>query len=418
MTGLGLWRPCGLKARGLWSCLFAGMILVLSSQATAYDPALKWWTMTTDHFLIHYHDGERELARRLAVDAEQALEKISTRLGHMPEDRIVIVLTDFTDSANGSSSVLPYNLVNILASLPGDMSVLNDTDDHIRIVITHELTHTVHMDTVTSIPHWINMVLGRTLYPNGAQPGWFTEGLAVQTESALSSAGRIRSSLFRMYLRTAALADRFATLDEMGGVPHQWPQATVWYLYGGFFMQYLTERFGYDAIRKLSLKMSGMLIPWSLNLVAKQVLGQGYPELYRQWRKKVFKNATDTLAMISKEGITAFRPITRRGQIQWEPRVSPGSSQILYFSAPTDGWPCLKLVGTDGKDDRCLVQVNSDGGAAITADGSRIIFSQAHIEKQFYVYSDLYCLELETGSVHRLTPRTQGPRTGRGCIRA
>ncbi len=378
-------------------------MLFFSARSEAYDPDLRWWTITTEHFIIHYHDGENDLAQRVAKDAEQALEKISRRLGHMPQGRIVIVVTDFTDSANGSSTVLPYNLVNVIAALPDDMSVLNDMDDHIRILITHELTHTVHMDTVAGLPHWINLVLGRTIYPNGAQPGWFTEGLAVQTESALSSAGRIRSSLFRMYLRTAALADRFSTLDEMGGVPRKWPQATTWYLYGGFFVQHISESFGYKSLSRLSAKMGSMLIPWSLNLVAKDVLGENYPQLFKQWRKKVYSQAQESLSKIRRAGITAFTPITSKGQIQWAPKVSPGSSQILYFSAPADGWPCLRLVGTDGKDDRCLLEVNSDGGACFLPDGNKIIYSQVEIEKQFYAYSDLFSLDLESGDTRRLT---------------
>ncbi len=382
------------------TCLLA---CLLCGPAAAYDPALAWKTIKTAHFAIHFHTGTDELAARVAALAEEAFARVAGALEHAPAGRIQLVISDHTDSANGSAGVLPYNQVNVLASPPADLSVLNDYDDYLWILLVHEITHIVHMDTVHGLPRIINMVFGRTAFPNGAQPVWFTEGMAVHMESAFSSAGRIRSSLFLMYLRTAALAGTIPTIDQLSGLMKDWPQGTAPYLYGSFFIDYIARRFGETSLADLSHKMGGMLVPWTLNIVARDVLGLDYPTLYRQWTDTVRARAGRTLAELQRDGLTPFRPLTRRGHYQGHPRVSPGSGQVLYFSSPTDDWPSLRLVNKLGHNDHQLLEVNGDGGASFLPDGKGVVFSQSEVVDQFYVVFDLYLLDLESGQVRRLT---------------
>jgi hypothetical protein len=387
--------------------LLLSILILLSARpaARAYDPSLRWWTLNTPHFQIHYHEGTYHLAVKVARDAEAALEQISAVLHHVPDGPIQLVITDHTDSANASAQVIPYNIVHLLASAPEDLSQLGDYDDYVRIALVHELAHLVHMDTVSGLPAAVNWILGRTAYPNGAQPGWFTEGLSIHFESSLSTAGRMRSSLFSMYLRTAALAGVFPGIDQVSGYMKDWPQGTASYLYGGFFLDYLVRRFGEQALSDLSHHMGGMVVPWTLNVVARRELGIDYVTLWDQWKQEVISGARSRLARLEAEGLTPYLKLTRRGQHQRRPRVSPGSGQVLYYSAPTNRWPALRLVGIDGSGDHQLFEVNSEGGAAFTPGGKRIVFSQREVTEQFYVFFDLYSFDLATGRTDRLTHR-------------
>jgi len=377
------------------------VLTALAARATAYDPSLRFETIETSHFEIHFHDGTRELAQRVANMAEEAFKLVAAALEHIPESRIQIVLTDHTDSANGWASVLPYNRVALYASPPGYLSELGDYDDYMWILITHELVHIIHMDTVSGIPAVINLVLGRTAFPNGAQPTWFTEGLAVHYETRFSSAGRIRSSLYRMYLRTAALAGVFPGLDQVSGVMKDWPQGNAPYLYGSFFVRYLTQRFGETSLADLSHHMSGMLVPWTLNIVARKEIGQDYPTLYEDWKQSVERETRATLARLQLEGLTPFEFLTRRGQHQRRPRVAPGSHRVLSYRAPVDRLPTLRLI--DENQDRLLFEVNGNSGAAFTPDGQAIVFSQPQIVDEFYAVNDLYIHHLANGKTRRIT---------------
>src|SRR5262249_17687597 len=117
-----------MKAR--WT----GLLLVLAvstapRSAYAGDPSLRWRTIQTEHVRIPFYQGEELAARALAVRAERAHRILAPLLGHVPTRPTHIVLSDEVDTANGSASVLPYNLIHLFASGPESESVLNDFHD-------------------------------------------------------------------------------------------------------------------------------------------------------------------------------------------------------------------------------------------------------------------------------------------------
>src|SRR5262249_28417555 len=150
------------------------------------------------------------IATRVATLAEKIYERVSSGLGYAPRQATEIVLTDDSEDANGSAIALPLNTIRLFVSAPDDLSPLGDYDDWYTELVTHEYTHIAHTDNISGVPSIVNAVLGKTLAPNQVQPRWILEGLAVVSESQNTSAGRIRSNLFDMYLRADVLADRIA----------------------------------------------------------------------------------------------------------------------------------------------------------------------------------------------------------------
>ena len=72
----------GLRAR---ICAGAAAVLVAVSATSAlgserYDPRLRFRTITTPRFDIHFHQGEEAIAKRLAAVAEQVATEIRTKL--------------------------------------------------------------------------------------------------------------------------------------------------------------------------------------------------------------------------------------------------------------------------------------------------------------------------------------------------
>src|SRR4051812_24287471 len=87
--------------------------------ASAYPPSLHWRTITTEHFSIHYHQGEEELASRAAVYAENAYTRLVPMMGWQPSGRTDLILADHVDLSNGSASPFPSNRVEIYVTPPG-----------------------------------------------------------------------------------------------------------------------------------------------------------------------------------------------------------------------------------------------------------------------------------------------------------
>src|SRR5690242_11303094 len=126
----------------------AAMLGAWAQAAWAGDPALDWYTIESPHFVIHYYAPNHDAAVRVARVAEHAHDLLVPVMEWEPEQRTHIVLTDDTDSENGSATVLPYNVVTLFLTAPDPTSSLADYDDYLGILITHEYTHILHMENI------------------------------------------------------------------------------------------------------------------------------------------------------------------------------------------------------------------------------------------------------------------------------
>src|SRR5688572_30255656 len=183
-------------------------------------------------------------------------------MGHSPKGKTEIVLQDVAESANGSASALPYNAIRLLVTAPEDLSPLGDVDDWYYELLTHENTHVLHTDNIHGIPSLVNLVLGKTLAPNQVQPRWILEGYGVYMESARTSAGRLRNSMWDMFMRTDVLEDNVASIDQVSNSVRRWPQGNLFYLYGSQFISWIAETYGEEALRKMARDYGGQLVPW------------------------------------------------------------------------------------------------------------------------------------------------------------
>src|SRR4030095_5676518 len=101
-------------------------------------------TIETDHFVLHYYAPLGDVARCIAVVAERAHRNLAPALDHEPRGKTLIVVVDDTDSANGFASTLPRNAIQLYATAPNSFSELDDHDDWLYGLISHEYTHILH----------------------------------------------------------------------------------------------------------------------------------------------------------------------------------------------------------------------------------------------------------------------------------
>jgi hypothetical protein len=92
------------------------------------DPALRWRTLQTEHFEIHFAEAEREQAHLAARTAERLYLRTTRLLDWQPRERTHVVLLDSSDFANGFASPLPYNFATIFLSPPDDGELLQNGD--------------------------------------------------------------------------------------------------------------------------------------------------------------------------------------------------------------------------------------------------------------------------------------------------
>ena len=95
----------------------------------------------------------------------------------------------------------------------------------LRLVLTHELAHTVHLEEARGLWGFGRKLFGRApfLFPNSLAMSWMIEGLATYEETELTAFGRGRNPDSQMVLRMAALEGRFPKEDQAIYALDAWP---------------------------------------------------------------------------------------------------------------------------------------------------------------------------------------------------
>jgi hypothetical protein len=410
--------------RVLASTALALAALALPGRAEAVgDPDLEWWTLHTPNFRVHYPRDLEPIASRVAALSEKIHERLTGPLGYAPKSGTEIVITDNTDSANGSATALPYNIIRLFVTAPDDLSPLGDYDDWMLELITHEYTHILHIDNISGVPAVVNAILGKTLAPNQIQPRWIIEGFAVVEETEHTSAGRLRSSLFDMYLRADVLEDNIARLDQISSYPHRWPQGNLWYLYGSRFLGWISQMYGKDTMSAVSADYGASVIPWGINRAIRRVTGKTYPELYEGWKAHIKSGYADQMREVERRGLREGTRLTHHGRSVSYPRFVPAAAraggkgeEIVYYRSDYNergGIYRFELGELQGekRDEELVARTNGTSVSAFTPAGDLVIESSS-VWKNVYARGDLFMVPRGTTSPNGEEPERKRLTTG------
>src|SRR6185295_16280065 len=269
-----------------FAAFFGSILLACSLGAAAQvfsfwsaNPNLRWRTLNTDHFSVHFSEARREDARLTAAAAEKIYPRITNQLGWEPRSRTEVLLLDSFDLSNGFATPLPFNYTGIFLTPPDDGELLQNRE-WLEMVLVHEFTHIVHIDKVRGLPLLWRNVFGRDLpaFPNAIQPTWIIEGLAVFNESdAAQSHGRLGNTHFEGMMR-AEVARGLRSLAEITADGRGFPLNRA-YLYGGYFFAFLRERYGDAAIFEFVNSYSGKLLWYPVDSNPERATGKTMTEL-------------------------------------------------------------------------------------------------------------------------------------------
>lgn len=393
--------------RARWVALACALwVASWATRASAGDPYLRWYTVVTPHFRVHYHGGLEDLAQRTANSAESVYQRLVPQLGWAPKQVTEVVITDDTDSANGSAATLPYNVVRLFATAPDDMSPLGEYDNWINELVTHEYTHILQIDNTSGLPAIGNAIVGKTYAPNQAQPRWILEGLAVVMETAHTSGGRLRSSQFDMFLRADVFDQRLARIDQISNPARRWPGGNLWYLYGANFIGWIVDTYGPNTYAAVAADYGASVIPWGINRAIRRVTGRTYEDLYEGWRVHLERKYEAQRQAVLTRGLREGRRLTHRGFSAATPVYMPncGPTQgrrVVYARDDGHTTAGFYAIDPDAKDpdDTARLLVRSGGhGLAVDRDCS-LYFDNTAPSNRFYYFGDLF----------RQPPNTRSP---------
>lgn len=385
----------------LAALLLGGLCASSLQAALSHDPTLHWRTLTTEHFEIHFHDGEKKLAHNVANLAEQAHIKLTAPLNWQPATRTQIILTDRFDYSNGSATPIPRNQMNIIVTPPGSDSSINDYNNWLNTLLTHEYTHILHLDKNRGLPAGLQKVFGRLplLFPNVLQPPWFIEGLATYYETDHAShIGRGQSTQFRMLMRME-VEYGIKPIHQANQPLETWPMNTVRYLYGVYFYQFVAARYGDEKVRELVEQYSDNLIPFMINTNSRKVLDANLSKLWDEFEQYLRDDFGSEIKRIRQRGETPTQRLTDYGYFTGMAQVA--SNGDVYF------------LRDDKQSEPRLMRLRRGEAAQEIGDmrsryfdlhpEAGIIVAELDATRSTNIFSDLYHIDPNSGKKTQLT---------------
>jgi len=309
-------------------------------------PELDWKTIETEHFLVHYHNGEERTGKEVAYIAEQIYKPITDLYQHKPDQKVSIVLRDYDDYSNGESYFYDNKIVIWASNLDFE---LRGVHPWLQNVVSHEFTHIVQIQTAMKLGRRIPGIYFQWLgyeaerrpdvlygYPNVlvsyplsafVVPSWFAEGTAqFQSNLQYDTWDTHRDMILRMYM--------------LAGKPLSWEEMAVFgktslgnessYNAGFSIVRYIAQRYGADKLRQISDNLS-TLFRVTIDGAIEKALGITGQQLYDEWKHDETL-AYDSVAQAIRPSLKQGDLIEKEGFGNFYPAFSPDGSKIAYIS--------------------------------------------------------------------------------------
>lgn len=365
-----------------------------SSFSASLPPRYRFKTLQAGRVKVHFHAEVEAPARRTMALVLEILPRLEERYRVLVPS-LDVVVHDASDSPNGLATSFPYPFVEIrTASFDGAES--GPTESWLRMVVTHELTHIVHIEQAGGIYGLARHIFGRSpfLFPDALQPSFFIEGLAVREETRGTAFGRGRHTFTRMLVDEAARGGKLGRIDQATLGLDVWPFGNAPYLFGEAFLKYIEQSYGEGSPRDIAIAHGRSFHPFLDELTFRDVLKKRLTPL---WGEFAARRAL---------GLRPPAPpvlLTTRGVLQTSPRLSPDGATLAYTSRVAERLGEIRLMNKDGSRDRRLVARTSGSSLAWSGDGKFIVFDETNQVRKFESRSDLHRVEVSSGRRLRLT---------------
>ncbi len=401
---------------------------------------LPWYTIESEHFLIHFQKENSRSAKVASRIAEEVYPGITGLYNLEPDTKINITLTDRQDYSNGAAYFFD-NQIQIW--IPALNTPLRGTNNWLRDVISHELTHIIQLQASMKKSRRIPAVYFQWLsyedvrrpdvlygYPNGiithpfasiSIPAWLAEGTAQYQRSGwfYDTWDTHRD----MVLRSAILNDRFLSLEEMGifSSKNSLEREQV-YNQGFSFTTFLVQKYGETVLPKISDSFSKPGV-FTANEALKIATGTPGEELFEAWlnnRKEFYSKAVKDLTPTGNE------TIEEKGFMNFFPRFSPSDERLAYLSnkgrdesrtslyiidPENTGQTAIQLpmgeawssqeLSCGFRSDPLIEQIHS--AFSFSPGGQSIAFTRRKLNAVGEQYDDLFTYHLESGREKRIT---------------
>ncbi|RMZ49724.1 hypothetical protein EB821_01240 [Candidatus Marinimicrobia bacterium PRS2] len=317
------------------------------SQSWHNHPELRWKTIETDHFLIHFHEETTRSGQEAAAVAEKIYDPITSFYEFEPDSKTHIIIQDVDDISNGAAYY--YDNKIIIWALPLDFD-LRGSHRWLNNVITHEFTHIIQIGAAMKYPlhfpasfiqlmnyedekredvlyGYPNVIMSYPL-PGVSVPPWLAEGSAqfMYPDADFDFWDSHRD----MIVRDRVMNDNLLSFDAMNTFGKRGIGNESTYNQGFLFSQWLSENYGMDVLKKITLSLSNPT-NYSIDRAMQDATGKRGSELYQEWKDEMFLDYTTKTKDIHRSEKKG-EILLSDGTTNIHPVWSPDEEKFAYLS--------------------------------------------------------------------------------------
>lgn len=338
-------------------CIVMGAHVALAQAAPpAPRPFLKWRTVETPHFVIHFPEEFREWSLSLAQRIEGVRDQVTAVVGYTPTTRVHVVIDDPTNDANGYAfPALDAPTIVLWPTPPDPRSEIGNARVWQELLATHEFTHIAHL-TRPSRNSWTRRLWSLSPVPLGPittnAPRWVMEGYATYVEGKVTGSGRPnnawRAAIIRQFAIEGKLPD-YSRLSATGG----WETASFAYLVGSAYLEWLARRGGDSSLVAL-WRRSTAVTDRTFDDAFRGVYGDSPADLYDRFVAEVTASAISLERALDSAGVANGALVQRLIRTPGDPAVSPDGRHVAITIRRTDAPSQLVVWKTADEPDTTL----------------------------------------------------------------
>lgn len=358
-----------------------------------------WQQIDTAHTRIIFAEENLAEAHEVASYADEVFETLSRFLDNRPAQRVPVILVGHTAWANGYYVNFPSAIYLYITS-PEDRFLGGRTQDWLKSVYTHELTHYLHLTSLVGPAKYLRF-LGPAVAAMSTpfMGGWWVEGVTTYSETAFAEHGGRGDSASFAHRYLAALGEGRMWSLAQGSYASSYRPADRTYITGFLMVDYISRHFGESSFALINRKFAAFPF-FGLSPAIKRVTGHSSKEIFDLALEEKRKEAG------LRDMASLFHPLQEGDHFLF---FDTAIGRIGFFNSPTKG-KILVRYGTDSGME-VLRPLALSGGSSISLGEHVGLFSFFWVDGTdgrslptgAVGYSDLWVLDLPTLTERRLT---------------
>jgi hypothetical protein len=225
---------------------------------------------------------------------EEVIAGYEKEYGFELDDKLYVGMASQNNQiANGFSTQFPFNSQLFYTSGAGLIDYFCATS-WLKTLVIHETAHNFQLNPKENdLSRITHKVLGNTPFsmfgilplfpvPNVTESSFVLEGNAVMNESRYGNGGRLFSGYALAEVVTLAKAGKI-TPELMYNSTLEFPYGEKFYMIGGFFQQFLVEKYGVEKVNGYFKTYSSQPFPFFTNWMFEEQYGKNFEELLAEF---------------------------------------------------------------------------------------------------------------------------------------